>query len=92
VIVPIVHLNGIGTCKAKRKPPVLIDPYRPKPIEIAPQRMQPPSGHIHISGTRRAIKAAKLQPKSFGVLGLNASLRAAPEEPFHASMAEASNH
>jgi hypothetical protein len=54
--------------------------------------MQPPSGHIHISGTRRAIKAAKLQAKSFGVLGLNASLRAAPEEPFHVSMAEASDH
>jgi len=89
VIVVIVHQDCVGALEAKRQPPVLIDPYSPKALEVALQRMHSPAGEIHIHRAGSPIEPAKLQPKPFGVLGLNASFGTGPEEPFQATMAEA---
>ena len=58
MVIHVIDVKGVGVDKAETHPPVCTNRYRPKTFELAFERMQPETGHIHIGH-----RAGRVQPR-----------------------------
>src|ERR1035437_3322773 len=56
-VVDIINIEYVSVGKAKNHPPVCPNSHRPKTFQLAFRRMQPNTGHVHISATVRAASS-----------------------------------
>jgi hypothetical protein len=73
VVVRVIDVKGIGGNKAENHPPVRAHRYRPKPRELAFERMQPETRHIHIGHDAGGVEPRENVSERAGVLRENAA-------------------
>src|ERR1035441_6104202 len=56
VVIHIVNVKRVGVGKAENPPPVCSNRDRPKPLELAFERMQPKAWHIHIGHATGSVE------------------------------------
>ena len=56
MIVQIINVERVAIGKAENHPPVCANSYRPKTFELAFERMQPETRHIHVGRGARRIE------------------------------------
>ncbi len=92
MVVAIIDQDYVFVFKRKRKPPVSIHCDCPMTFKIMVQRMQSPSGRIHVGRGLRPVQRKELQPEATGVLWLNACLASGKKEPLNSLVPERPDH
>jgi hypothetical protein len=69
VVVDIINVQGFTVDEPKNYPPISANCHRPKPFELAFERMQPKTCYVHISDISGGIKAGKNIAQFFRVFG-----------------------
>jgi hypothetical protein len=73
VVIGIINVKSVGGDKAENHPPVRTYRYRLKAFEIAPERMQPKAGHVHIRHHPCRVEPREYIAELTRVLGENAA-------------------
>ena len=82
MVIHIVNVKRVGVGKAEDHPPVCSNRYRPKPLELAFERMQPKAGHIHIGYATSRVEPRENIAHLNDVFGENAARVVVFIEPF----------
>ena len=73
MVIRVIDVKGVGANKAKNHPPVCAYRYGPKTFELACERMQPETGHIHVSHDAGRVEPRENIAELPGVFGKNAA-------------------
>ena len=92
VVVLVINLICVFSCKKERYTPVAADRYGPNAFAIPLQGMKSQSGEPHILWGCRRAQPAQNQFESFSMLRLDARFRASLEELGQSLVFEAADH
>jgi len=92
MVVLVVNQYGVLAFEPEGQPPVAADPYRPMPLQVSLQRVQPPVRGTHIRRLPCLIERRKLKSQSGRVRRLNPRVDTSLEETPQAFVAETLDH
>ena len=82
MVVDQINVASVAFLKAEDYAPVRPDSHAPKAFQVAPERMDPETGEIHIFGLSGTVKDGEDIFDLLGVIGTDAFGFAVLEKPF----------
>jgi len=92
VVVLVIDEDGVLTVQGEGQAPVAAHQHGLVSRQIGGERMQLPTGQVHVLGQRRNVKPCQLPPELGGVSGLDPCLRSGFEKALEPLALELLDH
>jgi hypothetical protein len=92
VIIPVINQDRIFALEPESQPPIAAHSNGPVAFQVSTQRMQPPTGRIHIFRGPCVVEREELVAQPIRVGRLDSRFRPCAEEQLDSLVTKAPNH
>ena len=92
MVVLVIDQYRVFAFKLESHAPISVHRYRIMSGKVASQRVQPPSGHVHISSALGVVQSGQLTPQLRSVMRLDSRLLSSVKEVFQSFVREGFDH